>query len=181
MPERAVRRILVPTDFSASSIAALDYAVALGRAFHAEVSVLHVVEEAEREEQEKETETEPLRASARTDAWRHAERDVQKAVERLRSNGLTTHERLVEGEPLSQIVKFAREERADLIVMGAHGREGSPRTWLGCTIERVMRRAPCPVVAVREDHQLALPREPAEGRERGEEVILERLDVRTNH
>lgn len=156
----------------------MEYAVALARAFDAEVSVLHVVEEVEREKREEEAETKPLRAAARTDTRRHAERDVQKAVEQLRSKGLTTHQRLVEGEPLSQIVKFACEEKADLIVMGAHGREGSPRTWLGCTIERVMRRAPCPVVAVREDHRPS-PEETSGGRETGEEVIVEQLDLPT--
>ncbi len=156
----------------------MEYAIALGRAFEAEVSVLHVVE-AEREEREEEAETKPLRATARTDERRYAERNVQAAVETLRSKGLTAHQRLVEGEPLSQIVKVAREEKPDLIVMGAHGREGSPRTWLGCTIERVMRRAPCPVLAVREDHELTVPRESTD-RGRGEEVILERLDIRSN-
>jgi nucleotide-binding universal stress UspA family protein len=178
MPERAVRRILVPTDFSASSRAALEYVIALGRAFDAEVSVLHVVE-AEREERGREAGAKPLLATGCTDAWRNAERDVEEAVERLRSKGLTVHRRLVEGEPLSQIVKVACDEKTDLIVMGAHGREGSPRTWLGCTIERVMRRAPCPVLAVREDHRLTAPRESID-RGRGEEVILERLDIRSS-
>jgi nucleotide-binding universal stress UspA family protein len=154
----------------------LEYAVALARAFGAEVFVLHVVE-VEREEREKASDAKPLLATARTDDWRYAENDVQAVAERLRSKGLTTHQRLVEGEPLSQIVKSAVEERADLIVMGAHGREGSPRTWLGCTIERVMRRAPCPVVAVREDHRLPSPAETGGSRETGEEVIVERLDL----
>jgi len=178
MPKGTIRRILVPTDFSASSRAALEYAIALAHAFDAEVSVLHVVE-VEREERDREPEPKPLLASARTDAWRHAQRDVQAAAERLRSKGLATRERLVEGEPLSQIVKAACEEKADLIVMGAHGREGSSRTWLGCTIERVMRRAPCPVVAVREDQRPAHPAGADEGRETGPEVIVEQFDLPT--
>jgi nucleotide-binding universal stress UspA family protein len=178
MSKSAIRRILVPTDFSASSRAALEYAVALAHAFDAEVSVLHVVE-VEREEREQKPDAKRLRATGRTDEWRYAERDVQAAVERLRSKGLTTHQRLVEGEPLSQIVKVAGEEKADLIVMGAHGREGSPRTWLGCTIERVMRRAPCPVVAVREDQRPAISADTGGGRESGPEVIVEQFDLPT--
>jgi nucleotide-binding universal stress UspA family protein len=177
MNQGTIRRILVPTDFSASSRAALEYAVALARAFDAQASVLHVVE---REECETTPEAKPLSSSAGTDELQRAQNDISAAVERLRADGVTAHQRLVEGEPLSQIVKVACEEKTDLIVMGAHGREGSPRTWLGCTIERVMRRAPCPVVAVREDHRLAVPRGPAGGRERGEEVILERVQSRSN-
>lgn len=177
MTRETIRRILVPTDFSASSRAALEYAVALARAFDAQASVLHVVERAECETM---PESRPLSSSAGTDELRRAKKDISAAVERLRADGVTAHQCLVEGEPLSQIVRVAVEEKADFIVMGAHGREGSPRTWLGCTIERVMRRAPCPVVAVREDHQLAWPRGSAGSRERGEEVILERAQSRNN-
>jgi nucleotide-binding universal stress UspA family protein len=176
MVQGGVRRILVPTDFSASSAAAVEYAAAFARAFDAEVSILHVVE---REEREVESETEPLRAVPRPDGFREAERKVQPILARLRAEGIRTHQRVVEGEAIAQIVKCACDEQMDLVFMGAHGREGSPRKWLGCTIERVMRRAPCPVVAVRADHQLALPRETGGARERGEEVILERLDVRS--
>lgn len=175
MLDRTVRRILVPTDFSSSARAGLEYAAAFARAFDAEVLVLHVVE-AERAEPERKPESKPLRASAGTDR-RHAEVDVDAIVERLRAKGVTVRHRLVEGEPLSQIVKSASEEQADLIIMGAHGREGSPRTWLGSTIERVMRRAPCPVLAVREDHRP--PSHSAGPGARETEVIVEQLDLPT--
>lgn len=146
-----IRRILVPTDFSPSAVAALEYAVALARAFNAEVSILHVIE---REALNEEVAEEPLRAAARQDGEHEAGRKVQPVVDHVRKRKVEVHWGVVEGEPVAQIVKSACEKKVDLIVMGAHGREGSPRTWLGCTIERVMRRAPCPVVAVREDHRM---------------------------
>ena len=54
------------------------------------------------------------------------------------------------GVPFEEIVKIAEEERADMIVMGTHGRGGLNRMLLGSVAERVIRLAPCPVLTVRE-------------------------------
>jgi nucleotide-binding universal stress UspA family protein len=52
--------------------------------------------------------------------------------------------------PFEEIVKVAQEERADMIVMGTHGRSGLNRALLGSVAERVIRLAPCPVLTVRQ-------------------------------
>ncbi len=54
------------------------------------------------------------------------------------------------GVPFEEIVRVAKEEHADMIVMGAHGRSGLNRVLLGSVAERVIRLAPCPVLTVRQ-------------------------------
>jgi nucleotide-binding universal stress UspA family protein len=56
---------------------------------------------------------------------------------------------LAEGDPAAAIVRAAKESRSDLIVMGTHGRKGLGRFLQGSVAEQVMRRAPCPVLAVK--------------------------------
>ena len=53
------------------------------------------------------------------------------------------------GDPLFEIVEYARTERVDLIVMGTHGRTGMSHLFLGSVAERVVRTAQCPVLTVR--------------------------------
>jgi nucleotide-binding universal stress UspA family protein len=53
------------------------------------------------------------------------------------------------GEPAAEIVAFAKEQRADVLVLGTHGRSGLEHALMGSIAERVVRKAPCPVVTVR--------------------------------
>jgi nucleotide-binding universal stress UspA family protein len=53
------------------------------------------------------------------------------------------------GVPYEEIVALARDERADLLVIGTRGRSGVPHALLGSVAERVVRLAPCPVLSVR--------------------------------
>ena len=59
--------------------------------------------------------------------------------------------RETDDHPTLEIVRLAAEERADMIVMGTQGRTGLDRLLLGSVAERVIRRAPCPVLTVRPD------------------------------
>jgi nucleotide-binding universal stress UspA family protein len=81
-----------------------------------------------------------------------ARRDGQALLTAAAARGagaVTPWQFLREGKPADQIIAAAREWRADLIVLGTHGRSGVARVILGSTAEGVMRGAPCPVVAVR--------------------------------
>ena len=81
-----------------------------------------------------------------------ARRDTEQELERL----LTAAERdryrsrsvAVVGDPLEDIVAYAKREDIDLIVMGTHGRKGLTHMFLGSVAERVVRAAPCPVLTV---------------------------------
>jgi nucleotide-binding universal stress UspA family protein len=67
-----------------------------------------------------------------------------------RAAGLAAKTRLCTGVPHEEIVAAAREEQADLVVIGTHGRGGVDRFLLGSVADRVIRLAPCPVLAVRQ-------------------------------
>jgi nucleotide-binding universal stress UspA family protein len=129
-------RILVPTDFSPPSDAALSYARLLGKTFDASLHLLHVAG------------THSMLPRATMEP-----RDrVATALHHLRER-LTAEDRspdvavlAVEApDPAAQIVGTARSMDASLIVMGTHGRGGIARILLGSVAEKVVRTAPCPV------------------------------------
>ena len=79
----------------------------------------------------------------------HAEALVAKAAERLHNSGLNATPILKEGDPKSRIIDLATEWRADLIVLGSHGRKGLKRFLIGSVSEGIARHANCSVEIVR--------------------------------
>jgi nucleotide-binding universal stress UspA family protein len=134
-----IRSILYPTDFSEAAEAAFSVATMLAREHGARLIVLHVYPtpvchgEAVARRQGPGYEADLRRLLDRYDAP-----DPSTRVERL----------LLEGDAAEEIVRLAEEE-ADLIVLGTRGRTGLPRLLLGSVAEKVLRRAPCPVITVR--------------------------------
>ena len=65
---------------------------------------------------------------------------------------------LVTGSPFLQVVRMARKEGVDLIVMGTHGRTGLAHVLMGSVAEKVVRKAPCPVLTVKHpEHEFVMP------------------------
>ena len=148
----ALKNILLATDFSEPSGAALEYAKSLAEAFGASVHVLHVLED--------------LAAHAwTTEVYVAALPGVHEEMERQARERLETvftaeeraryraHPELRTGSPFVEIVRYAREQQIDLIVMGTHGRGPIAHMLLGSVAERVVRKAPCPVLTVRQAQQ----------------------------
>jgi len=82
------------------------------------------------------------------DGREKAQRELRRVRDRIRQTGVVTHALLVEGYPPDQIARVARQLRCDLIVLATRGRTGPRRLLLGSSVaERVIRRAPCPVLA----------------------------------
>jgi nucleotide-binding universal stress UspA family protein len=126
-----LRSILVPTDGSAPSLAALDHALGLAEDYQARIEVLEV--------EPGKVITPVVRGDIVDDAIARARTTLQ---ERL------SH-RIVDGDPIRRIVEVAAEG-FDLIVMGTHGRVGRLHALLGSVAEGVVRNAPCPVLTVRD-------------------------------
>jgi len=84
-----------------------------------------------------------------------ARRVVADGVSRARKSGITAQGCTLEGEPVHQIVAYAKRIKADAIVMGTHGRSGMRRLFMGSVAERVLRSAPMPVLTVRAEATLA--------------------------
>jgi nucleotide-binding universal stress UspA family protein len=90
-----------------------------------------------------------------------AEQIARRAADALRETGLSTETSVREGDPRSTIVDEAKEWRADLIVVGSHGRTGLTRWLLGSVAQAIVAHAPCSVEVVRQhqSHEAATPGE----------------------
>lgn len=144
----ALKTVLVPTDFSDTSEIAMRYGKALAAAFEASLHVLHVVQEPFAQPWAVEAYGFSL-ASLQEQWMREATARVEKALspdERTRYRAeLTT----VLGHPVMEILRYAESANVDLIVMGTHGRGPLGHMVMGSVAERVVRKAPCPVLTVR--------------------------------
>jgi nucleotide-binding universal stress UspA family protein len=152
-----LRRILVPTDFSKFSQNALIYAAALAEKFGAEISLLHVVQDLAVFIPDMVTVAPPIAPSLE-----QMTTAVQAAFDRvIRENQLeklSIRREVIEGTPFYEIIRFAKENAIDLIVMGTHGHTGLAHMLLGSVTEKVVRKAPCPVLTVRHpEHEFVHP------------------------
>lgn len=141
----AVRRILCPTDFSELSERALSQAVALARRWAAEIVVAHVDRPALLPRPGIADLTAPA-PDPRTFARRVS--PLRRFSETVRAAGVPVRALRLAGDPGREIVAQARALSADLIVMATHGRAGLERWVLGSVTEKVLGRAPCPVLTV---------------------------------
>jgi universal stress protein A len=143
------KRILHPSDFSRASAGALAKAVQLAKDNRAELVVLHVLTlplpMMAGDGYVSPTVYEQLETSSRT--W--AKRQLDKLVASAKKAGVRARGVLVEGTPYDRIARVARSSRADLIVIGTHGRTGLAKLFLGSVATRVLSTAHCPVLTVR--------------------------------
>jgi nucleotide-binding universal stress UspA family protein len=141
-----LERILVATDFSDASAAALDYGRSLARTFGASLHVLHVSEN---------TFLRPVPGDPfvlKAAANRHLE-DRLTDHDRTALHAVTALE--TSDNPAEEIVKYAAKHDIGLIVMGTHGRGTMAQLLVGSVAEKVVRTAPCPVLTVRHLEQPA--------------------------
>lgn len=143
-----LRKILVPVDFSAGTTVALQYAGSLAREFHATVVLLHVVQLNIADE-----ERGVPRMSFLNDMQRAGERQLQQLADLVCGPETDSNVEVREGRPHEEIVAAARELSADLIIMASHSNAGLLRLLRRRTVERVIRDAPCPVLALRASQQ----------------------------
>jgi nucleotide-binding universal stress UspA family protein len=140
----AIKTILVPTDFSQGSQAALDYAVSLAKSFRAKIVLLHVIETTTY------TMTEALQlVNVYAVVKTAVEPVLDEMVKELQKKEVSASRNVVQGAAAHEIVTQARDAGADLIVMGTHGRRGVDHLLVGSVAERVVRTAGCPVLTVR--------------------------------
>ena len=151
-----LQRILVATDFSPHSQVALRYAKALAEAFHAEVVICHVLENPDLLSQ-----LPPVdQGYFPPNFLQLQEEQAQVGLSKLAAEAgpLNVRTLLRHGAPFVEIVAAAREEAADLIVIGTHGRGAIAHMLLGSVAEKVVRKAACPVLTVREgEHDFVRP------------------------
>jgi nucleotide-binding universal stress UspA family protein len=140
--------VLHPTDFSPASAAAFNRAVETAKFNRAELLIVNVI-----------TPTFPaigdgyispkLYAEMQASTRAYARKQLDARVAKARRAGARVRGLILEGLPHERIVQVARRKRADLLVMGTHGRTGLAKFFLGSVASRVLSLAPCPILTVR--------------------------------
>lgn len=140
---QAIRKILVPTDFSPHSERAADYAAMLADGFQAKIDLLHVIEPF------------PYSVTDTGTVISHGEALktiaaslLENARAKLAQRGATVEAHLTQGVPYEEILNWAGKKKVDLIVMGTRGRTGVGHFLLGSVADRVVHLAPCPVLTM---------------------------------
>ncbi len=145
-------KIVAATDFSEDSTLALSYAQELALKFSADIVLLHV--------------DQPLAPVMMTpelgpamdvgamgriaeEQRMLAQKELDKLAGNLRNAGLKVKVQLKVGSPFLEILHTSQTENADLIVLGTHGRTGLAHVLMGSVAERVVQKAPCPVLTIR--------------------------------
>lgn len=149
-----LKKVLVATDFSEHSAKAIRYGTELVSNFGGELHVLHVVEPTPIMYGEGGGYFTPETAA-------ELEASALKQMTDLAVNagdGVKVVRKVVQGHPFVEIVRYAKDEKIDLMVVGTHGRGAISHMLLGSVADKVVRKAPCPVLVVRdEEHDFVMP------------------------
>ncbi|MBM3262735.1 MAG: universal stress protein [candidate division Zixibacteria bacterium] len=139
--------ILVPTDFSEHADYALEHALFFAKRYKARLVVVHVMAPY--------FQGTDVNVMAVPSAY--YSRDLigilndrlRDMAEKIRGEGIQTETILTMGIPFVEIVRLAKRQDIGLIVISTHGRSGLSHLIMGSTAEKVVRKAPCPVLTVR--------------------------------
>ena len=141
-----IRKVLCPIDFSQHADLVVEWAAHLAEEHDSEVILLHAYHLPVEFQQLEGAYLPP-------DFWNSVKEEAEKTlvtyVDALRERGIPVEAVVREGYPATVIVDEAREMDADLIVIGTHGLSGIKHLLLGSIAERVVQRAPCPVLTVK--------------------------------
>lgn len=149
--------VLVPTDFSDASESALRFGKAMAEKFGASLHVVHVMEDLL---------AHAWAAEVYVSSMPQLRDEIEKESRQRLGTLLTDDERktlraetaLLAGNPFLEIIRYAKAQNVDLIVMGTHGRGPIAHMLLGSVAEKVVRKSPCPVLTVREaQHEFVMP------------------------
>ena len=143
------KKILFCTDFSEDAHWAFTYALHLSKTFNSKLLILHVTPEPIHPEQLSiylpEEKLKELRESQKKEIDHQLETHYIKKMKGFKNYGVIVKE----GEPFVEILKRAKKQSVELIVMGTHGRTGLDHILFGSTAEKVVRKSPSPVLTIR--------------------------------
>lgn len=139
------RSIVVPIDFSETSLKALDYALALAGEFGSQIHLVHALEMPTAFN----SLPKPATAFWDKDGKKSASTRLTDLIAENFGEWITANSEVRSERPYMAICETARERKADLIIIGTHGFSGLKHLFLGSTAERVIRHAPCSVLTVR--------------------------------
>jgi len=149
------QRILIATDFSETCSRAVEYGVMMAKTLGASIHVLHVLQD-----------DTPLVVDGLTylpqnffeELEQRAAGRLEEVIPRADRDKLAVTLVMRRGSPFLEIIRYARDQNMDLIVLGTHGRGALAHVLMGSVAEKVVRKAPCPVLTVRHpQHEFKMP------------------------
>jgi nucleotide-binding universal stress UspA family protein len=148
-----LQNICVPVDFSDTSGAALNYGKALAEAFGAKLHLLHVLVNWIPDGDF------PVSPQVYVELEKSARKQLESQLTNQELEKYRAQLELISGtSEFVEIVRYARDKNIDLLVMGTHGRGPIAHMLMGSVTEKVVRKAPCPVLTVRHpEHEFVMP------------------------
>jgi nucleotide-binding universal stress UspA family protein len=144
--ELKIENILVGCDFSPDAGLAFEYGLSLAQEFQSELHLAHVIEASIYQELHK-TET-PIEEELQQEIHNRLLQKLQDMVPEEARNWCTPQTSLLDGHPYEELVKYAEQHNIGIIVLGTRGHGLVKSLFVGSTTDRVVRRAPCPVLSV---------------------------------
>ena len=146
--EPDIKKVLVPIDFSDYSKSSLRYAVNFAKKFDAEIYLIYVVEPVI---YPPDFSMGQIAIPSVNNEWdERAREELKKLAKTEIPDGVKVKTILKNGKPFMEIIDTASEENIDLIIIATHGHSGVEHILFGSTAEKVVRKAPCPVLTLRE-------------------------------
>lgn len=143
-----IKKVLVPIDFSDYSKSALKYAVNFAKSFSAEIILIYVVEPVI---YPPDFSMGQIAIPSMNSEWdERAKEELQKLAKSEIPGESPVKTIIKTGKPFVEIIETAKEENIDLIIIATHGHSGVEHILFGSTAEKVVRKAPCPVLTLRE-------------------------------
>jgi nucleotide-binding universal stress UspA family protein len=143
-----LKKILYPTDFSEASLEALKYAVSFARSSQAKLILMHVINEKIYSEGLSLARVSAPEALGQ-EMTAEASRQLKMLIPAEERKGLDIEMVTLSGTPFAEIIRYAKENGVDMIVIGTAGRSGVEHMMFGSTAEKVVRKAHCPVLSVK--------------------------------
>jgi len=148
-----INKVLCPMDFSDTSAHALDYALAFAQAHNAQLLLLHVVEIPAYTSLDLPIATETIQQFNMI-----ATKNLQDVVDKVKKSYANVKSHLATGRVFYEVIQLSKEQAVDLIVVGTHGRSGIAHMLIGSEAEKIVRKAPCPVLTVKHpEHEFIMP------------------------
>jgi nucleotide-binding universal stress UspA family protein len=143
-----IKKVLVPVDFSDFSVSSLKYAVSFAASFNADIILVYVVEPV----------TYPPDFSIGQipipamdiDLHKRADEEISSLISKYVPPSMKAKKVIRSGKPFYEIISLAKEEDVDLIIIATHGHSGVEHILFGSTAEKVVRKAPCAVLTLRD-------------------------------
>lgn len=146
--EPNIRRVLVPIDFSDYSKGALKYSVNFVQYFKAEIHLVYVVEPVIYPPDFSMGQIAIPAMDLEMD--KRAKEELDKLAKKEIPAGIKIKTHVKTGKPYIEIIETSKENEIDLIIIATHGHTGFEHILFGSTAEKIVRKAPCPVLSLRE-------------------------------